>query len=67
MNCSVYKTTTLPVVWYDCETASFTLKEQHKLKVSEKVLEKKYFNKGWDGQVGILHNSLYIHHLRLLA
>jgi hypothetical protein len=37
----IYKTVTLPVVLYGCETWSLTLREEHRLRVSENTVLRK--------------------------
>jgi hypothetical protein len=37
----IYKTITLPVILYVCETWSLTLREEHRLRVCEKSLQKR--------------------------
>jgi hypothetical protein len=56
----IYKTIILPLVLYECETWSLTLREEHKLRVSEnRVLRRKFGPKrekvagGW----GRLYNT----------
>jgi hypothetical protein len=39
----IYKIVILPVVLYGCETLSLTLREEHKLRVSEKRVLRKIF------------------------
>jgi hypothetical protein len=46
-NVKIYKTIILPVVLYGCETGSFTLREEHRLRVSEnRVLRRIFVPKG---------------------
>jgi hypothetical protein len=40
----IYKTIILPVVLYGCETWSFTLMEEHRLRVFEKRVLKEYLD-----------------------
>jgi hypothetical protein len=55
----MYKTTTLPVAWYWCETWSVTLREEHRLRVFENMvlrifgLKRDEVTGGW----GKLHNE----------
>jgi hypothetical protein len=55
----IYKTITLPVVLYGCETWSLTLKEKHRLSVSENRVLKRMFVKREEvvGDWRILHNE----------
>jgi hypothetical protein len=39
----IYKTVILPVVLYGCETWSLTLREEHRLRVSEKRVLRRIF------------------------
>jgi hypothetical protein len=43
LNINIYKTVILPVVPYGCETWSFTLREEHKLRVFENSVLRKIF------------------------
>jgi hypothetical protein len=40
---TIYKTIILPVVLYECETLSLTLREEHKLRVFENRVLRKMF------------------------
>jgi hypothetical protein len=56
----IYKTTTLPVVLYVCETWSLTLKEQHRLRVLENRVLRRIFGPKQDevtGERRKLHNG----------
>jgi hypothetical protein len=55
----MYKTVILPVVVYGCETWSFTLREEHRLRVFENSVLRKIFGpKGEkDGSWRKLHND----------
>jgi hypothetical protein len=55
----IYKTVILPVVMYGCETWSLTLREEHRLRVSEnRVLRRIFGPKGEeDGSWRKLHND----------
>ena len=55
-----YKTIILPVVLYGCETWSFTLREEHRLRVSENKVLRKIFGAKEDeitGEWRKLHNA----------
>ena len=57
---NTYKTVTLPVVLYGCETWSFTLREEHRLRVFENKVLKKIFGAKRDeitGELRNLHNA----------
>jgi hypothetical protein len=59
----IYKTIILPVVRYGCETWSLTLKEEHRLRVSEnrmlKRIKRDEVTGGWRKlHIVVLHNSL---------
>jgi hypothetical protein len=41
----IYKTIILPVVLYGCETWSLTIREDHKLKVFENRVLRRYFDR----------------------
>ena len=45
----IYRTIILPVVLYGCETLSLTLREEHRLKVSENRVLRKIFGAKRDG------------------
>jgi hypothetical protein len=56
----IYKTITLPVVLYGCETWSLTLREEHKLRVIENRVLKRLFGPNRDevtGEWRKLHNE----------
>jgi hypothetical protein len=56
----IYKTTTLPVVLYGCETWSLTLREEHRLRVFENRVLRKIFGPKKDEVIGVwrkLHNQ----------
>ena len=56
----IYRTITLPVVWYGCETWSLTLREGRKLRVFENMVFRRIFGPRRDevtGQWSRLHNE----------
>jgi hypothetical protein len=55
----IYKTVILPVVLYGCETWSFTLREEHRLRVSENRMLRRIFGpkREEDGSWRELHND----------
>jgi hypothetical protein len=55
----VYKTVSLPVVLYGCETSSLTLREEHRLRVFENSVLRKIFGpkREEDGSWRKLHND----------
>jgi hypothetical protein len=56
----IYKTIILPVVLYDCETWSLTVREEHKLGVFENRVLRRIFGPKRDGVTGRwrkLHNK----------
>jgi hypothetical protein len=56
----IYRTIVLPVVLYGCETWSLTLREEHRLRVSENRVLRKIFGPKRDevtGEWGRLHNE----------
>jgi hypothetical protein len=55
----IYKTVTLPVVLYGCETWSVTLREEHRLRVSENREVRRIFGpkREEDGSWRKLHND----------
>jgi hypothetical protein len=55
----IYKTVILPVVLYGCETWSFTLREEHRLRVFENIMLRKIFGpkREEDGSWRKLHND----------
>jgi hypothetical protein len=56
----IYKTTILPVVLYGCETWSLTLREEHRLRVSENRVLRRIFGPKRDevtGEWRKLHNE----------
>ena len=56
----IYRTTTLPVVLYGCETWSLTLREEHRLRVFENRVLRRIFGPKRDGVTGEwrkLHND----------
>jgi hypothetical protein len=56
----LYKTLILPLVLYGCETCSFTLREEHRLEVSEDRMLRRIFGLKREEVVGgwkILHNE----------
>jgi hypothetical protein len=48
----IYKTVILPVVLYGCETWSFTLKEEHRLRVFENRVLRRIFGPKRDEVTG---------------
>jgi hypothetical protein len=52
VNVKIYKTTILPVVLYECETWSLTLREEHKLRVFEKRVLRRIFGPKRDEVTG---------------
>ena len=58
--CSVLKTIILPIVLYGCETWSLTLREEHRLRLSENRVLRRIFGPKRDGVTGEwrkLHNE----------
>jgi hypothetical protein len=58
----IYKTVILPVVLYECETWSLTLKEEHRLRVFENRVLRRRFRPKRDEVTGgwrKLHNEFY--------
>ena len=56
----IYRTIILPVVLYGCETWSLTLREEHRLRVSENRMLRRIFGPKRDGVTGEwrkLHNE----------
>jgi hypothetical protein len=56
----IYKTITLPVVLYGCETWSLTIREEHKLRVFDNMVLRRIFGPKTDGVTGgwrKLHNE----------
>jgi hypothetical protein len=56
----IYKTIILPVVLYECETLSLTLREEHKLRVFENRVLRRIFGSKRDEVTGgwrKLHNE----------
>ena len=56
----IYRTIILPVVLYGCETWSLTLREEHRLRVSENRVLRRIFGPKRDGVTGEwrkLHNE----------
>jgi hypothetical protein len=56
----MYKTTVLSVVLYGCETWSFTLREEYRLRVFENRVLRRIFGPKWDdvkGEWSRLHNE----------
>jgi hypothetical protein len=55
----IYKTVTLPVVLYGCETWSLTLREEHRLRVFENRVLRRIFGpkREEDGSWRKLHND----------
>ena len=56
----IYRTITLPIVLYGCETWSLTLREEHRLRVFENRVLKRIFGPKRDGVTGEwrkLHNE----------
>ena len=45
VNNKTYRTTILPIVLYGCETWSFTLKEESRLRVFENSMQKRIFGR----------------------
>jgi hypothetical protein len=43
LNIKIYRTVILPVVLYGCETWSLTLREEHRLRVSENRMLRRIF------------------------
>ncbi|PNF13788.1 hypothetical protein B7P43_G12429, partial [Cryptotermes secundus] len=63
----IHKTTILPVVLYGCETWSLTLREEHRLRVSENRVLRRIFGPKRDEVTGVwrkLHNE-ELHNLRM--
>jgi hypothetical protein len=62
----IYKTIILPVVLYECETWSLTLREEHRLRVFENRVLRRIFGPKRDevtGELRKLHNEeLHILH-----
>ena len=59
-NIKIYRTIILPVVSYECETWSPTLREEHRLKLSENRVLRRIFGPKRDGVAGEwrkLHNE----------
>jgi hypothetical protein len=57
---NIYKTITLPVVLYGCETSSLTLGEEHRLRVFENRVLRRIFGPKGDEVIGDwmkLHNE----------
>jgi hypothetical protein len=54
----IYKTVILPVVLYGCETWSLTLREEHRLRVSENKVLRRIFGpkREEDGSLRKLHS-----------
>jgi hypothetical protein len=50
----IYETIILPVVLYECETWSLTLKEEHRLRAFENKVLGRIFGPKRDGPVGTL-------------
>jgi hypothetical protein len=48
----IYGTIILPVVLYECETGSLTLREQHRLRVFENRVLGRIFGPKWDKIIG---------------
>jgi hypothetical protein len=59
LNIKIYKTVILPVVLYGCETWSLTLKEEHRLRVSENTVLRRIFGpkREEDGSWRKMHND----------
>jgi hypothetical protein len=53
----MYRTIILPGVLYGCETWSFTLREEHRLRVFESRLLRRIFGPERDGSRRKLHNE----------
>ena len=56
----IYRTIILPVVWYGCETWSLTLREEYRLRVTEKRVLRRIFGPKRDevtGEWRKLHNE----------
>jgi hypothetical protein len=55
----IYKTVILPVVLYGCETWSLTLREEHRLRVSDNRVLRRIFGPKWEEDVSWreLHND----------
>jgi hypothetical protein len=49
----IYKTVTLPMVIYGCETLSMTLKQEHRLNVFEKRVLRRIFGPKRDKAIGV--------------
>jgi hypothetical protein len=45
LNIKIYKTIVLPVVLYECETLSLTLREEHRLRVFENGMLRRIFGR----------------------
>jgi hypothetical protein len=52
MKVRIYKTIILPVVLYECETWSLTVREEHKLRVFENRLLRRLFGPKRNGVTG---------------
>jgi hypothetical protein len=48
----IYKTIILPLVLYGCETWSLTLREEHRVRVSEKRVLRRIFGPKRDEETG---------------
>jgi len=48
----IYRTLILPIVLYGCETRSLTLKEEHRLRVSENRVLRRIFGLSRDEVIG---------------
>jgi hypothetical protein len=53
----IIKTIILPVVLYECETWSLTLREEHRLRVFENRVLRRIFGPNRDEVTGKLHNE----------
>ena len=56
----IYSTTTLPVVWYWCETWSLILREERRLGVFENRVLRNMFSPKRDEETGALGNQYYL-------
>ena len=60
VECNIYRTIILPIVWCGCETRSLTLKEEHRLRVLEYRVLRRIFGPKRDevtGEWRKLHNE----------
>jgi hypothetical protein len=68
INIRIYKNIILPVVLYGCETWSLTLREEHRLRVSENKVQKRVFEPKRDEVIGgwrkLLNGELFVKYNR---